>query len=165
MRGCPIAESGAAPSCRPAESRAQPVTGDILAGCRLLPLSVRGDERGSLVPIEAGRTIPFEVRRVYTVFGTKPGVKRGFHAHRDLRQLAVAVSGACTMVLDDGSKRVSLRLERPDEALLIGPMIWREMADFTPDCVLMVLADAFYDEVDYIRDYAAFQSFALNAQA
>jgi dTDP-4-dehydrorhamnose 3,5-epimerase-like enzyme len=131
----------------------------------LLPLAVRGDDRGSLIPIESGRTIPFEVRRVYTVFGTAPGVERGFHAHRALRQLVVPVSGACTMILDDGSQRVRLRLDRPDEGLLIGPLIWREMAEFTADCVLMVLADAHYDEVDYIRDYASFQALARNGPA
>lgn len=125
-------------------------------GCALIDLAVKGDERGSLIALEKGRDVPFEVTRVYYVYGTQPGVARGFHAHRNLRQLAVSVNGACTMVLDDGSERFSVRLDRPDLGLLIGPLLWREMHDFTPDCVLLVLADARYDETDYLRDYGQF---------
>lgn len=126
-------------------------------GCALHPLRVRGDERGSLVAIQRGEPIPFAVERVYYIFGTDPATSRGFHAHRDLRQLAVCVSGACTMVLDDGAVRTAVRLDRPDLGLAIGAMTWREMHDFSPDCVLMVLADRRYDEADYIRDYAEFR--------
>ena len=136
---------------------AMPLTApDTLPGCTLLQLPVRGDERGSLVPIEAGRDVPFEIKRVYTVFGTRPGVRRGFHAHHVTEQVAVAVAGGCTMILDDGFERQKVRLDRPDRALTIPPMIWHEMEDFTPDCVLMVLANAVYDEADYLRDYQRF---------
>jgi dTDP-4-dehydrorhamnose 3,5-epimerase-like enzyme len=131
-------------------------TEKLIAGCRLLQLPLRGDERGSLVPIEAARDVAFDIRRVYTVFGTQPGVSRGFHAHLATQQVAVAAAGACTMVLDDGSGRQSFRLDRPDLALTIPPMVWHEMEDFTPDCVLMVLADSYYDEADYVRDHARF---------
>lgn len=132
------------------------MTADLIAGCTLLQLPVRGDERGSLVPIEAGRDVPLEIKRVYTVFATQPGVRRGFHAHLATEQVAVAVAGGCTMVLDDGEERRSVRLDRPDLALTIPPLVWHEMEDFTSDCVLMVLADAFYDEADYIRDHDRF---------
>ena len=128
------------------------------SGCRLIPLTVKGDERGSLVALETDRDVPFTIERVYYLFGTKPGVARGFHAHRKLRQLAIAVSGACTMLLDDGEERQELRLASPDVALTIPPMVWHEMRDFSPDCVLMVLADAPYDEADYIRDYDEFRA-------
>jgi dTDP-4-dehydrorhamnose 3,5-epimerase-like enzyme len=117
---------------------------------------VRGDERGSLIALERSTGVPFDVARVYFIYETQPGVSRGFHAHRDLRQLAVCVSGSCTMVLDDGKKRTRLRLDRPDTGLEIGSMIWREMHDFSPDCVVVVLADRPYDEADYIRDYSRF---------
>lgn len=133
----------------------------FLGRCRLIQFPVRGDDRGQLVPIEGGLTIPIEVRRVYTVFGTKPGVSRGFHAHHQISQVVVAVSGSCTMVLDDGKDRVKTRLDRPDVGLTIPPMIWHEMEDFTPDCVLMVLADAPYDEADYIRDYERFRAIQM----
>ena len=136
------------------------MTDDLLTGCRLVPLAVRGDDRGSLVAIEGGRDVPFAIARVYYVYATTPGTERGFHAHRALNQLAVAVAGSCTMLLDDGTKRVDVRLDDPAVGLTMGPMIWREMSDFSPDCVLMVLADAAYDEADYIRDYGEFLALA-----
>lgn len=126
------------------------------AGCHLMKLEVHADERGSLIALEPRANLPFEISRVYYLFGPGPGAVRGFHAHRKLRQLAIAVHGGCTMDLDDGHGRTAVRLDAADEALLIGPMIWREMRDFTPDCVLLVLADSAYDERDYIRDYAEF---------
>jgi dTDP-4-dehydrorhamnose 3,5-epimerase-like enzyme len=128
----------------------------ILGNCSLHPLAVRGDERGSLIALETARDVPFEIARVYFVYATLPGVDRGFHAHRTLRQLAVCVNGSCTMVLDDGSRRIEVPLDKPDLALSIGPMVWHEMRDFSPQCVLMVLADAPYEEKDYIRQYDAF---------
>ena len=132
------------------------LTDDLLPGCRLVPLAVRGDERGSLVAIEGERDLPFAIARVYYVFGTLPGVDRGLHAHHQLRQLAIAVAGSCTMLLDDGQRRVSVRLDDPAVGLTLPPMVWHTMSDFSHDCVLMVLADAVYDEADYIRDYDAF---------
>lgn len=126
------------------------------AGCRLMKLQVHSDERGSLIALEPGIGLPFEISRVYYLYGTRPGAKRGFHAHRTLRQLAVALHGGCTMVLDDGRRRTSVRLDCADQGLLIGAMTWREMRDFSPDCVLLVLADSAYDEADYIREYEEF---------
>ena len=122
-----------------------------------IDLPVLGDDRGSLVAIEASDTIPFEVQRVYYIFNTKSGVARGFHAHHQLQQLAVCVSGKCRMVLDDGQTKEEAWLDSPDKGLLIGDMIWREMHDFSDDCVLLVLASEHYDESDYIRDYDEFK--------
>lgn len=130
------------------------------ARCHLLPLRVRGDSRGSLIALERATGVPFEVARAYYIFDTREGVSRGCHAHYKLNQLAVAVHGGCTMVLDDGDTRETFRLASPDQGLLIGPMVWREMHDFTPDCVLLVLADAPYDESDYIRDFDEFRQLA-----
>ena len=127
-------------------------------GCELKRFTVRGDERGLLIALESGQDTPFDISRVYYVYGTQPGVERGFHAHRRLQQLAVPVSGGCTMVLDDGRERSEIRLDPPEIGLTLPPMVWHEMRDFTPDCVLMVLADAAYDEADYIRDYQAFRT-------
>ena len=128
----------------------------MVKGCALIGLSPMGDDRGTLIAIEAGRQIPFDIQRVYYVFDTKPGVSRGFHAHHALRQLLVAVSGSCTLVLDDGTSRDEVRLDDPALALTIDGLVWREMRDFSPDCVLMVLADRAYDESDYIRDHDEF---------
>ena len=116
-----------------------------------------GDERGSLVALEAHKTVPFDVKRVYYIFGTKSGVSRGFHAHRALQQVSVCVTGKCRMVLDDGQRREEVWLDSPTKGLLIGDLVWREMHDFSPDCVLLVLASEFYDETDYIRSYDEFK--------
>lgn len=122
-----------------------------------------GDERGELVAIEAGKHIPFPIRRVYYMFAGKRGASRGFHAHRVLQQVAVCVSGHCKMHLDDGREKVEVTLDSPYRGLLIGGMVWREMHDFSPDCVLLVLADQHYDEADYIRSYDEFLE-VLNAE-
>jgi dTDP-4-dehydrorhamnose 3,5-epimerase len=120
-------------------------------------LNVRGDERGRLVAVEQLRDVPFNIRRVYYIYGTSAEVGRGFHAHRSLHQFGICVSGSCRMVLDDGETRHDIRMEGPQQGLHIDPMVWHEMYDFSPDCVLLVLADAPYDEDDYIRDYAEFR--------
>ncbi|QTL92796.1 sugar 3,4-ketoisomerase [Aeromonas jandaei] len=122
----------------------------------IIPLQAHGDERGSLIALEEGKNIPFPVKRVYYLFNTKEGVRRGFHAHKALKQVAIAVRGSCRFVLDDGSERVEVLLDNPAQGLLIESFMWREMCDFSDDCVLMVLADQFYDETDYIRDYSQF---------
>lgn len=115
-----------------------------------------GDERGSLVALEGNKTVPFDIKRVYYIFNTMEGVSRGFHAHKNLKQLAVCVTGSCRFVLDDGKKREETMLDRSTTGLFIEEMVWREMHDFSPDCVLMVLASEHYDEDDYIRDYQEF---------
>ena len=138
---------------------------ELPGGCALIPLAIKGDERGNLIAIEQGREAPFELARVYYLFGTEPGVRRGLHAHRKLHQLAVPVAGSCTMLVDDGRVRVPVQLDDPATGLLLPPMVWHEMSDFSAECVLMVLADAPYDEADYIRDYEEFIALAGRAQA
>ncbi len=115
-----------------------------------------GDERGSLVALEAGNTVPFDIKRVYYIFGTEKNVARGFHAHHNLQQVAICVTGKCRMILDDGNTREEVWLDSPTKGLLIGDLVWREMHDFSEDCVLLVLASEYYDENDYIRDYDKF---------
>ena len=125
---------------------------------KLIPLQAHGDERGSLVALEEGKNIPFDIKRVYYMFKTNPGVTRGFHAHKTLKQVAIAVRGSCRFMLDDGRERVDILLDNPAQGLLIESFMWREMYDFSDDCVLMVLADQLYDENDYVRDYETFIS-------
>jgi len=115
-----------------------------------------GDDRGSLVALEGDKTVPFDIKRVYYMFDTKSGVSRGYHAHKNLKQVAVCVTGQCRFVLDDGSKREEMLLDSPTKGLLIEGLIWREMHDFSEDCVLLVLANEHYDESDYIRNYQEF---------
>lgn len=123
---------------------------------KMINLQVIGDERGSLIALEQGGTLPFPVKRAYYIFGTKQGVSRGFHAHKRLQQLAVCVAGKCRMVLDDGKIRNEFWLDSPTKALLINNMVWREMHDFSQDCVLVVFASENYSEADYIRNYEQF---------
>lgn len=115
-----------------------------------------GDERGSLVALEAEKSVPFVIKRVYYIFGTKAGVSRGFHAHKKLQQVAICITGSCRMILDDGQQRNEVLLNSPNKGLVIGDLVWREMHDFSEDCVLLVLASEHYDESDYIRNYDDF---------
>lgn len=123
---------------------------------QLVDFPALGDERGSLVAIEAQKKVPFEIKRVYYLFGTKAGVARGFHAHKELKQLAICVTGKCRMILDDGVSKEDAWLDSPTTGLLIDSMIWHEMHEFSADCVLLVLASEHYDETDYIRNYDDF---------
>jgi len=122
----------------------------------LITFDTLGDSRGSLIALEEGYNTPFDIKRVYYIFDTQPGVSRGFHAHIDLKQIAICVKGSCTFVVDDGKQRQEIHLDSPNEGLLIDGLIWREMHSFSNDCVLVVLASEHYDESDYIRDYQKF---------
>ncbi|MGG4775526.1 sugar 3,4-ketoisomerase [Paenalcaligenes sp. Me52] len=117
-----------------------------------------GDARGSLVVLEAQKQIPFDIQRVYYIFGTQEGIARGFHAHKELLQVAVCVSGQCKMLLDNGNEKTVITMDSPTHGVLIDRMVWHEMHDFSSDCVLLVLASAHYDEADYIRNYDDFTS-------
>ena len=128
----------------------------MTANTALISLQVHGDDRGSLIALENGLNLPFDVKRVYYIYGTKEGVSRGFHAHKKLKQLLIAVSGTVTVKCEYNGLQKEYTMNRPDEGLLIEGLVWREMHDFSPDCVLLVLADDYYNEVDYIRDYWGF---------
>lgn len=127
---------------------------------QLLPLQIHGDSRGSLISLEDHKNVPFDIRRIYYMFGTQEGVSRGYHAHKALRQMVIAVRGSCQFVLDDGRERVALTLNNPAQGLVVEEMIWREMHEFSEDCVLVVLANSHYDESDYIRNYEEFKCLA-----
>lgn len=119
-----------------------------------------GDDRGQLIALESvSRQIPFEVKRVYYIFDTTPGTVRGKHAHKELRQVLICVSGACTIdcEMPDGT-RSEHRLDWPSKGLLIEGLVWRNMRDFSKGAVLLVLASEHYKESDYIRSYSEFRS-------
>ena len=122
----------------------------------LLNFTPRGDHLGWLIAIEGERTVPFAVRRVYYIYGSQPCVRRGKHAHYKLRQMAICVQGSCRFYMEDGRSKREITLNRRDQGLMIEPMIWHEMDEFSPDCLLLVLASELYDEADYVRDYAKF---------
>lgn len=129
----------------------------MLGDWKQIELASHGDDRGSLISVEAQRHIPFAVKRVYYIFGTKAGVRRGFHAHQNLKQLLIAASGSCKVEVDDGNKKANFKLSSPKQGLIINNLVWREMYDFSPDCVLLVLASEWFEEADYIRDYSQFK--------
>ena len=122
---------------------------------KLIDLPSLGDQRGGLVAIESNQSIPFEIKRLYYIFNTT-NQSRGFHAHIDLKQVAVCVKGSCRFILDNGHAREEVTLNSPTQGLYIEALTWREMHDFSEDCVLLVLASEHYDENDYIRDYQDF---------
>ena len=115
-----------------------------------------GDDRGQLVAVETLKDIPFEVKRVYYIYDTQPGVRRGFHAHRELEQVLICVHGSCKIHLDNGTDTAEVLLDKPSEGLYISNDMWREMYDFSDGAVLLVLASQYYDERDYIRNYQDF---------
>lgn len=121
-----------------------------------------GDERGQLVALEEWRDIPFEIKRVYYMYETVNGVVRGRHAHKSLEQILICIHGTCKILLDNGSEKKVVPLEKPYEGLYISNDMWREMYDFSTDAVLLVLASQPYDETDYIRDYDEFLDFVRN---
>jgi dTDP-4-dehydrorhamnose 3,5-epimerase-like enzyme len=124
-----------------------------------------GDDRGWLTPLEENKEIPFSVKRVYVIHGTRPDISRGFHSHRDLEQVAICVAGHCTFVIDDGQRREKFLLDSPNQGLHIKSMTWREMHHFSPDCVLVILANRIYDPSDYVRNYAEFKRLVQGAEA
>lgn len=122
----------------------------------LLNFQILGDHRGKLIAIEANRDIPFDIKRVFYIYGTQEGVPRGNHSHYKTKQFLVAVNGSCKVTLDDGCAKETFELNKPNLGLFQDALIWGVMHDFSHDCVLMVLADEHYDESDYIRDYGKF---------
>lgn len=115
-----------------------------------------GDHRGSLVVAEANRNVPFSIQRLYYIFGAQPDVPRGFHAHKELQQIAFCIQGSCKILMNNGKEKQEVLIGQPNKGLFIPPMVWHEMHGFSEDCILLVLASDHYDESDYIRNYDHF---------
>jgi hypothetical protein len=127
-----------------------------LKQCHLVDLPKISDPRGNLTFIEGGRHVPFDIRRVYYLYDVPGGAERGGHAHKELHQLIVAMSGSFDVVLDDGFEKKRIHLNRSYTGLYVCPMIWRELDNFSSGSVCMVLASNHYDEADYYRNYQDF---------
>ena len=127
-----------------------------ITDCHLIDLPKTTDPRGNLTFIEGGRHVPFEIKRVYYLYDVPGGAERGGHAHKDLHQLIVAMSGSFDVVLDDGYQNKRIHLNRSYIGLYVPRMIWRELDNFSSGSVCMVLASNFYDESDYYRDHVDF---------
>lgn len=118
-----------------------------------------GDERGNLVVIEGdGMDIPFDIKRVFYIYGSDSEVVRGSHANRETEFLLVNVSGTSKVRLADGSKEIIVELNKPRMGLYISSMVWKDMYDFSKDSVLLVLASRHYDSNEYIRDFDEYLS-------
>ena len=117
------------------------------------------DRRGNLTVVENGKTLPFDVKRVYYIYDVPGGENRGAHAHKELSQLIIAASGSFTVTLDDGQNKRSFFLNRPYQGLYVKPGLWRDLVDFSSGAVAMVLASDVYNVEDYIRTYDDFIKF------
>ncbi len=124
--------------------------------CNLFNLPKIQDPRGNLTFIEGGNQVPFDIKRVYYLYDVPGGSERGGHAHKDLHQLIIAMSGSFDVLLDDGSHKKRMHLCRSYYGLYVCPMIWRELDNFSSGSVCMVLASNRYDEADYYRNYLEF---------
>lgn len=127
-----------------------------ISDCRIIGLPQVHDPRGNLTFIEGERHVPFEIKRVYYLYDVPGGAERGGHAHRELQQLIIAMSGSFDVVLDDGHIRQRFHLNRSYYGLYIRNMIWREIDNFSSGSVCMALASNYYDEADYYRNYQEF---------
>lgn len=124
---------------------------------RLIKFKDLGDERGNLVVIEGdGMDIPFDIKRVFYIYGSDSTVVRGQHANRFTEFLLVNVSGSSKVRVDNGTEQEVIELNQPGMGLYIPSMLWKDMYDFSADSVLLVMASRHYDETEYIRDYDAY---------
>lgn len=131
-----------------------------VSDCSIVELSKHhSDRKGNLSVVENGKTLPFDVKRVYYLYDVPGGESRGSHAHRELEQLIVAASGSFTVTLDDGENKRSFFLNRPYQGLYVKPGLWRELDGFSSGAVCLVLASDIYKVEDYIRDYQDFLEF------
>lgn len=126
---------------------------------RIISFPKRRNKTGDLTFLEAEHEIPFAIKRIYYIYDVAHNARRGFHAHKKLQQVLICVHGSCKILLNDGEETTVVELNNPSEGLLIDSAIWREMYDFSPGAVLLVLASEYYDESDYIREYKAFLDF------
>ena len=121
--------------------------------CKILELPAIHNRQGNLTPIHSKIDVPFDIKRIYYLYDVPGGAVRGGHAHKELQQLIVSVMGAFDVILDDGSSRKTIHLDRAYQGLYIPKMIWRELENFSSGAICLVLASLTYDEKDYFRDY------------
>lgn len=130
----------------------------MIKNTKMLQFQCNQDNYGSLVPVETFNDIPFGIKRVYYIYKVEEGMRRGFHSHRDLEQALICVHGSVKIHVRTPFESDEILLDDPSKALYIGPMVWREMYDFTDDAVLLVLASEHYTISDYIRDYREYEA-------
>ena len=124
--------------------------------CPVIEFRDLGDERGKLVVIEGNESIPFEIKRVFYIYGSDATVIRGQHANRESQFVLINVAGTSKVRITDGKEEFIVELNRPMMGVYIPRMVWKDMYDFSSDSVLLVLASTHYDGSEYIRDYDAY---------
>ncbi len=125
--------------------------------CKVLNFGDLGDERGKLVVVEGARDIPFEIKRVFYIYGSDSEVVRGQHANRESEFVLINVGGTSKVRIDNGHSEAVVELDKPMMGLYIPTMVWKDMYDFSEDSILLVLASTHYDGNEYIRDYEEYK--------
>lgn len=115
-----------------------------------------GDKRGALIPLEYNNNLPFELKRAFYIFDTKPSTPRGAHANKNSEFVLIMLTGSCKILIDDGQKKETIELNSPNQALYLGKMLWKEMYDFSYNSIMLVLSNHIYNEEEYIRNYEDF---------
>ena len=134
----------------------------MISNTRIIDFGAHIDAQyGSLVAIETNQDIPFDVRRVYYIYGVPEGETRGHHSHNELEQVLICVKGSVSLTVSVPGADETVLLDSPQKGLYIGPMVWRVMHNFSGDAVLLVLASEHFDEADYIRDKGLYDARAL----
>lgn len=136
----------------------------MITDCHLISLTNIVDPRGSLAVVEANKNVPFDINRIYYLYGVPNGAERGAHGHKKLQQLIIAVNGSFDIEIDDGLDKTTFHLSDPSIGLYISPMIWRDIKNFSHSAVCLVLASDYYDESDYFRVYDEFISRCNNGR-
>jgi len=127
--------------------------------CKLITIDQIGDRRGHISVVENNKEVPFEVKRIYYLYDVPSGEERGGHAHKDLEQLIIAVSGSFDVIVGDGETEKTFSLNRPNKGLYFTSGLWRKINNFSSGAICLVLASHEYDEKDYIRNYNEFLSY------
>lgn len=132
-------------------------------GVKWVELDIFGDARGDLMVVEGSRSVPFDIKRVYSIFHTTYHMVRGCHAHINMQQLIMNVTGSYTLTLDDGHKSISVNFTKPGTGVLIQSLVWRELTQFSPGSVINCFTDKYYADSEYISNYEDFLALARNS--
>ncbi|NHM30002.1 sugar 3,4-ketoisomerase [Neobacillus terrae] len=136
----------------------------MMKGYRMIEFPQLGDDRGQLVVVEQLKEVPFEIKRIFYIYGTQANVSRGLHANRQSQFLLINLSGTCKVKVDDGKNTDVIILDKPHTGVYLDKMVWKEMYDFSKDSILLVLSSELYDKAEYINDYEQFLEEANRAQ-
>jgi dTDP-4-dehydrorhamnose 3,5-epimerase-like enzyme len=126
-------------------------------GCRWISVPGAADARGQVNFLSFDDKLGFVPKRLFWLHHIAPGQWRGRHGHRESHLVTLLLNGSCKVHLDDGKVKETVVLDDPSQAVHIGPLVWHELTDFTPQAVILVIASTLYDEAEYLRDYETFK--------